>query len=96
MIKVVEAESRGAFSTVEAAWQNMFELLSFATTLIFYKPEQFRWPALISVVAVALASFLYMCFAWRQRGHLIHLDKLAKVWASSCGPWQVRWSSQRN
>ncbi|KAF4962425.1 hypothetical protein FSARC_9497 [Fusarium sarcochroum] len=29
----VEAESRGAFSSVEAAWQNDFELLSYASTM---------------------------------------------------------------
>ncbi|GAB1319299.1 Solute carrier family 40 member [Madurella fahalii] len=81
----VEAESRGAFSSVEAAWQNAFELLSFASTIVFSRPEQFKWPSLISVGAVASAWAVYTVFVYVQRGHLIHPDALVRVLGSSKG-----------
>ncbi|KAF4785039.1 iron transporter [Colletotrichum scovillei] len=71
----VEAESRGRFSTVEAAWQNAFELLSYMATIIFFQPSQFNWPALVSVAAVTSASLAYTLFVWKRRGHLIHFEK---------------------
>ncbi|KAK1655136.1 iron transporter [Colletotrichum phormii] len=71
----VEAESRGRFSTVEAAWQNAFELLSYMATIIFFRPLQFNWPALVSVAAVTSASLAYTLFVWQRRGHLIHFEK---------------------
>ncbi|KAJ6440691.1 iron-regulated transporter [Purpureocillium lavendulum] len=68
----VEADFRGTFSTVEAAFQNLFELLSFATTIVFSRPDQFRWPVIISTVAVYLAGGMYACFVRLRRGHLFH------------------------
>ncbi|KAJ9144704.1 putative Iron-regulated transporter [Pleurostoma richardsiae] len=68
----VEFDHRGAFSTVEAALQNLFELLSYACTMIFSRPDQFRWPVAISVVAVYAAGGLYAAFVRRRRGHLFH------------------------
>ncbi|KAH6620865.1 Ferroporti-1 [Chaetomium sp. MPI-SDFR-AT-0129] len=86
----VDAESRGAFSSVEAAWQNAFELLSFASTIIFSQPEQFKWPSLISVVAVASAWALYTLFVYLRRGHLLHLHALMSVLGSSKGKQRER------
>ncbi|WDK23049.1 iron transporter [Colletotrichum graminicola] len=75
-LQEVEAESRGRFSTIEAAWQNTFELLSFLSTIVFFRPAQFNWPALISVTAVTSASLAYTAYVGRKRGHLIHYEKL--------------------
>ncbi|KAL2016493.1 hypothetical protein VTK56DRAFT_3456 [Thermocarpiscus australiensis] len=86
----VEAESRGAFSSVEAAWQNAFELLSFASTIIFSRPEQFKWPSLISVGAVASAWASYTLFVYIRRGHLLHLDALKRMLGSSKGKQRER------
>ncbi|KAJ5390382.1 uncharacterized protein N7496_001450 [Penicillium cataractarum] len=69
----IEAEARGSFSSTEVAWQNLFEICSYLSTVIFSRPDQFRWPALISVIAVALAGLLYAIFVRIQRGHLLHL-----------------------
>ncbi|KOC09281.1 iron-regulated transporter [Aspergillus flavus AF70] len=71
----VEAENRGNFSSIEAAWQNAFEIGSFISTIVFSQPDQFEWPALISVIAVGLAGMLYTLFVRMQRGHLIHVPK---------------------
>lgn len=90
MDKDVEAESRGAFSSVEAAWQNAFEILSYASTIIFFHPDQFQWPSLISVAAVASASVLYTIFVYIRRGHLLHLYTLAVFLGSSKGQQRER------
>ncbi|KAI1250202.1 hypothetical protein MGN70_007254 [Eutypa lata] len=68
----VEPEHRGSFSTVEAGFQNLFELLSYASTIIFSRPDQFQWPVVISVVAVYAAGGLYSSFVRKRRGHLLH------------------------
>lgn len=68
----VESEYRGTFSTVEVSFQNLFELLSYASTIIFSRPDQFQWPVVISVVAVYAAGCLYTAFVRRRRGHLFH------------------------
>ncbi|KAM5353404.1 hypothetical protein ACJ41O_000054 [Fusarium nematophilum] len=75
----VEAENRGAFSSTEAAWQNAFELLSFVSTIAFSRPDQFKWPSLVSVVAVASASMAYTTFVYIRRGHLLHLEVVTKL-----------------
>lgn len=72
----VEAENRGVFSSVEAAWQSAFELLAYASTIVFSRPEQFKWPSLISSIAVASASSAYAAFVYLHRGHLLHLEAL--------------------
>lgn len=71
----VELEQRGTFSSQEFAWQNMFEMLAFASTIIYPRPAQFRYPATISAAAVALAGALYAIFVRARRGHLVHLSQ---------------------
>ncbi|KAK4235868.1 Ferroporti-1 [Achaetomium macrosporum] len=68
----VEAELRGTFSTAEASFQNLFELLSYVATIVFSRPDQFQWPVVISVVAVYAAGGLYASFVRNRRGHLFH------------------------
>ncbi|KAI5463355.1 Ferroporti-1 [Mariannaea sp. PMI_226] len=68
----VEEESRGAFSAVEASFQNVFEMCSYTMTVVLSSPDQFRWPATISVGATLCAWALYTRFVRKRRGHLIH------------------------
>ncbi|KAK7932410.1 hypothetical protein PG985_003122, partial [Apiospora marii] len=63
----VEADIRGTFSSVEAAWQNGFELLSYALTVVFFRPEQFVIPALCSIGAAGVASCCYTSFVYIRR-----------------------------
>jgi len=58
------------------ALQNVFELLSFATTIIFPRPEQFKYPVLISYGAIVLAVICFAGYVRKERGHLLHLSKL--------------------
>ncbi|KAJ4292722.1 hypothetical protein N0V90_009385 [Kalmusia sp. IMI 367209] len=46
--------TRGSFSAVEASLQNLFELCSFAATMIWSRPEQFRYPVWVSGGVVAV------------------------------------------
>jgi iron-regulated transporter 1 len=67
--------TRGAFSAVEASLQNFFELLSFATTMVFARPEQFKYPVYISAGAIATSAACFAAFVRQKRGHLLHGSK---------------------
>ena len=67
----VDADHRGTFSTVEAAFQNFFEMLSYVLTIIFSRPDQLQWPV-ISTAAVFAAGGLYITSVSKKRGHLFH------------------------
>ena len=70
--------TRGSFSAIEMSLQNFFELLSFATTMIFYRPEDFKYPVYISAGAVALSAACFAGFVRQKRGHLLHTSKCLK------------------
>ncbi|KAJ9646375.1 hypothetical protein H2201_008074 [Coniosporium apollinis] len=72
------ASHRGKFSAAEMALQNLFELLSFASTIIFSSPETFKYPVLISCGAVALSACCFAAFVRQKRGHLLHASKCLK------------------
>jgi len=77
----VDSNSRGSFSAMEASLQSSFELLSFAATVVFSRPAQFRYPVLLSAVAVFTATALYSVFVKSRRGHLMHiLQCLGKIY----------------
>lgn len=67
--------ARGSFSAVEASLQSVFELLSFAVTMAFAKPEQFQVPVLVSAGAVGLSAVIFARFVRIKRGHLLHMKK---------------------
>ncbi|KAI1992263.1 hypothetical protein LOZ53_002579 [Ophidiomyces ophidiicola] len=62
----VEAASRGSFSSIEASWQSFFELCSYTSTIVFFRPIDFQWPVLMSCTAVFLAGALYSCKIGRR------------------------------
>ncbi|CUS11812.1 unnamed protein product [Tuber aestivum] len=68
----VEPEYRGSFSAMEASVQNTFELGSYAMTVMLPRPAEFRYPVVVSAVAVVLAAALFAGFVRRRRGHLVH------------------------
>ncbi|KAJ8607675.1 hypothetical protein MRB53_040138 [Persea americana] len=55
----VDSEHRGSFSATEAGLQNFFELCTFAMTMVWSRPEQFRYPATFSLVATCIAAAIY-------------------------------------
>ena len=76
----VAGDERGSFSTAESAFQNLFEVLAYTTTIVFPRPEAFRWPVLVSVGAVYVAAALYTLFVRRRRGHLFHPPVPVQRW----------------
>ncbi|KAI8933653.1 hypothetical protein NX059_009375 [Plenodomus lindquistii] len=70
--------SRGSFSAIEMSLQNLFELLSFATTMVWYRPQDFRIPVFISVGAVGVSAACFAGFVRQKRGHLLHTDRCLK------------------
>jgi solute carrier family 40 (iron-regulated transporter), member 1 len=53
-------------------------MLSYASTIVFSRPAQFRYPVLLSVIAVYGAGFLYGIFLRKRRGHLVHVPRYFK------------------
>lgn len=70
--------TRGSFSAIEMSLQNLFELFSFATTMIFYRPEDFKIPIYISAGAIATSAACFAGFVRQKRGHLLHTDRCLK------------------
>lgn len=77
-LKEVQGSHRGSFSSTEASFQNAFELLSYVTTIVWSHPNQFRYPVLLSAVAVYMSAFLFGTFLRRRRGHLVHMPVCIK------------------
>lgn len=69
-------DSRGSFSSTEAAFQNLFELMSYALTIALPHPNEFKYPTLVSGIAVLTAGVIYASFLRRRRGHLVHVSCL--------------------
>ncbi|CAM1511894.1 Fc.00g094070.m01.CDS01 [Cosmosporella sp. VM-42] len=60
----VESSNRGAFSTAEASTQNLFELLSYLSTIIFARPSEFHWPILMTMVSAYAACATYTRYVY--------------------------------
>ncbi|KAL5416322.1 hypothetical protein PMIN06_003292 [Paraphaeosphaeria minitans] len=67
--------ARGSFSSIEASLQNLFELCSFATTMVWARPEQFRFPVWVSGGVLVASTACFAAFVRRKRGHLLHTSR---------------------
>lgn len=74
----IDSSHRGSFSSAEAALQNFFELCTFAMTIVFPNPIDFKYPALASLVATYCSAALYAKFVRDRRGHLLHMPLCLK------------------
>lgn len=59
----VEANNRAVFSSMEAATQSMFELLSFVQTIVWATPDVFKFPVFTSTGATVTAAGLFIVYA---------------------------------
>ncbi|KAL2830052.1 Ferroporti-1 [Aspergillus cavernicola] len=66
---------RARFSATEMALQSVFEMMSFATTIAFSDPAQFKYPVYISYGAIGIAAVCFAAYVRRERGHLLHTSK---------------------
>lgn len=69
------AASRGSFSAVEMSLQSLFEVLSFAMTMVWWRPRDFKLPVYISAAAVAASAACFARFVRGERGHLLHTGR---------------------
>lgn len=74
---------RSSFTGVEYSFVSLFALGHHIITLVFHRPEQFKWIALISLAAVAVGTVSYAGWVWKRRGHLVHWEKIGT--ACKCG-----------
>ncbi|KAJ3206869.1 hypothetical protein HDU67_007887 [Dinochytrium kinnereticum] len=74
----VSPEDVGIINGVQFSLQNLFELLSYIVTMIWYLPSQFYISAALSTGGVFVACITYTLYAKKMRGHLFHFDKLAR------------------
>ncbi|KAF2794147.1 hypothetical protein K505DRAFT_324959 [Melanomma pulvis-pyrius CBS 109.77] len=70
--------SRGSFSAVEVSLQSLFELMSYALTMIFSRPEDFKYPIFISAGTISVSAACFAGFVRQKRGHLLHSSKCFK------------------
>lgn len=52
--------------------------------MIWSRPEQFKWVALVSLGAVGGSAGLYAMWVRSVRGHLVHWDRVGRC-AGKCG-----------
>ena len=80
---MVRPSSRSSFTGVEYSFASLFELCNYILAMIFCRPEQFRWVAGISWCAVGCSTLMYGGWVWKERGHLVHWEKLSM--GKGCG-----------
>jgi len=69
---------RSSFAGAENSFVSMFELLQNIAIIIFSRPEQFKWIAAMSFMAVTTSTVMYAAWVWKMRGHLVHWDTIIK------------------
>ncbi|KAF2727212.1 hypothetical protein EJ04DRAFT_547345 [Polyplosphaeria fusca] len=61
--------TRARFSSTEAACQNLFEVLASSLTIIFAKPDEFRYAVYVSYAVLVVSLLCYMRFLRQTKGH---------------------------
>ncbi|GAA99157.1 hypothetical protein E5Q_05849 [Mixia osmundae IAM 14324] len=70
---------RNAITALQFSTQNMLDLCKYVLTIIVSQPQDFKWAALVSYLAVCAGAFCYLVFLRRLRGHIVHLDWLESL-----------------
>ena len=72
----VPPHQRSSFAGTEYSFVALFNLLNYIAAAMFSATEQFRWLALGSLGAVGMSTAVYSLWLRRERGHLVHFEKL--------------------
>ncbi|KAH7403398.1 hypothetical protein BKA64DRAFT_722147 [Cadophora sp. MPI-SDFR-AT-0126] len=70
--------SRSSFTGVEYSFVSLFELAQNVMAIVLSRPQDFKWIALVSWLAVGVSTVMYAAWVWRMRGHLVHWERLGK------------------
>ncbi|GAA5914652.1 uncharacterized protein JCM6883_001031 [Sporobolomyces salmoneus] len=66
---------KNTIMALQFSLQNCLDLIKYVVTIIFNKPEQFKWAVVISFASVILGALCYLIYVRKERGHLIHLNE---------------------
>ncbi|KAI9644897.1 hypothetical protein NHQ30_006931 [Ciborinia camelliae] len=81
---LVSPTHRSSFTGCEYSLVAFFELGNNVMAMVWSRPEQFKWVALVSLGAVVLSAMLYAGWVRSVRGHLVHWEKMGGC-AGKCG-----------
>ncbi|GAA5840724.1 hypothetical protein JCM5353_005745 [Sporobolomyces roseus] len=70
---------KNTIMALQFSLQNMLDLIKYVVTIIFNKPDQFKWAVVISFASVILGALCYLIYVRKERGHLIHLEWTEKL-----------------
>jgi iron-regulated transporter 1 len=72
----VREHERGVFNGVQHSMENFMDMLHFIFVIILPAPETFGYLILLSFLFICTGAVLYSVFAYKDRGHLFHPEKL--------------------
>ena len=75
----VPAEERGIVGGMQHSFNSFANLLIIILVIVLHTPREYGLLAILSVSMVALAGLLYASFAYKERGHLFHFDRLKNL-----------------
>ncbi|KAJ3157637.1 hypothetical protein HDU89_000013 [Geranomyces variabilis] len=78
MQESVDPAESGVINGQQASMQNTFDLLASAATIVWNSPSNFCIPSLLSAGAVISAALTFSWWAYLNRGHLFHIEKLLR------------------
>ncbi|ESZ93635.1 hypothetical protein SBOR_5984 [Sclerotinia borealis F-4128] len=81
---LVSPTHRSSFTGCEYSLVAFFELGNNVMAMIWSRPEQFEWVALVSLGAVVVSATLYAGWVRSVRGHLVHWERVSGC-AGKCG-----------
>ncbi|KAG4026511.1 hypothetical protein MFRU_040g00690 [Monilinia fructicola] len=81
---LVASSHRSSFTGCEYSLVAFFELGNNVMAMIWSRPEQFKWVALVSLGAVIVSAVLYAGWVRSVRGHLVHWERVGGC-AGKCG-----------
>ncbi|KAF7868664.1 hypothetical protein EAF04_005194 [Stromatinia cepivora] len=85
---LVTPTHRSSFTGCEYSLVAFFELGNNVMAMVWSRPEQFKWVALVSLGAVGLSAVMYAGWVRSVRGHLVHWERVCKYaerCAKKCG-----------
>ncbi|KAL2067360.1 hypothetical protein VTL71DRAFT_1785 [Oculimacula yallundae] len=87
--------SRSSFTGVEYSFNSLFELAQNIMAIVLSRPQDFKWIAVISLVAVGVSTVMYAAWVGKMRGHLVHWEKLGKRCECVVGREYLGWRRVR-
>ncbi|ORY62293.1 Ferroporti-1 [Pseudomassariella vexata] len=75
---LVPSHQRSSFAGVETSMMNIVQLFAGGAAIAYPKTDQFVYLASASFVVVVLSWLMYASWVYRQRGHLVHWEKLGQ------------------